>query len=389
MKKNNKGFTIIELIVVVAIIGIIVLLASSSLKGQVEKARLTRIRHDVKVTEDVAEISRGDGKSYGGLTNTSPISLDLEKLSNLGILYDKKGLVTSTDPGDDRHWIVTKEENRSNLDGYFYVDKDGKGYYVKEDIAEDILWHYYTDYTGEDEIKVGRNRKIGAGEISEDRTGFFFGKYEEPEGRGRTGINLDIKGSDNKTGMAVIPEKESYGEYEARIKLPEQKGLLNGFFMYGENGSTGKSYEIDMEMLIFEGEWELWMTIHNEGHPDYVYGKYLENYDPNKNYSPEGGLGDPNYAEPGVIFQKKVKLKDYDAVPTYAAGEYHNYKIDYNEDYIAFYINDVEVGRWNGKFGKHDMEIIASTFWVNWLDKYNGQWDEQVSFEWIRKKLIY
>ena len=55
MMKNKlrlkKGFTIIELIVVVAILGILVMLAGPKLLDYVEKTELTIIQHDVKVME--------------------------------------------------------------------------------------------------------------------------------------------------------------------------------------------------------------------------------------------------------------------------------------------------------------------------------------------------
>jgi len=50
--KNNKAFTIIELIVVIAILGILVLLAGPRLLGYIEKVELARIQHDVKVVEN-------------------------------------------------------------------------------------------------------------------------------------------------------------------------------------------------------------------------------------------------------------------------------------------------------------------------------------------------
>ena len=55
--KNSKAFTIIELIVVVAILGILVLLAGPKLLGYVEKAELTRIQHDVTVMEQETKIA--------------------------------------------------------------------------------------------------------------------------------------------------------------------------------------------------------------------------------------------------------------------------------------------------------------------------------------------
>ena len=59
--KLKKGFTIIELIVVVAILGTLVLLAGPKLLGYVEKAELARIQHDVKVIENkMAEVINTD-----------------------------------------------------------------------------------------------------------------------------------------------------------------------------------------------------------------------------------------------------------------------------------------------------------------------------------------
>ena len=57
MINNNKAFTIIELIVVVAILGILVMLAGPKLLGYVEKAELTRIQHDVKVMEQEMKLA--------------------------------------------------------------------------------------------------------------------------------------------------------------------------------------------------------------------------------------------------------------------------------------------------------------------------------------------
>ena len=51
-KNKNKGFTLIELIVVMAIIAILVLLATPKLMGHTQKARKTHIIHDIKVAED-------------------------------------------------------------------------------------------------------------------------------------------------------------------------------------------------------------------------------------------------------------------------------------------------------------------------------------------------
>lgn len=53
--RRQKAFTIIELIVVIAIIGILVLFASPKLTNYVNQARLVRIQHDTRIMEDAME----------------------------------------------------------------------------------------------------------------------------------------------------------------------------------------------------------------------------------------------------------------------------------------------------------------------------------------------
>lgn len=55
--KSKKGFTIIELIVVIAVLATLVLLGAPKLLGHVEKAQLARIQHDTKVMTTQMEIA--------------------------------------------------------------------------------------------------------------------------------------------------------------------------------------------------------------------------------------------------------------------------------------------------------------------------------------------
>lgn len=61
MYRNKKAFTIIELIVVIAVLGILVLLAMPRLSGYIERSQVTVIRHDVRVAENKMEELLSDG----------------------------------------------------------------------------------------------------------------------------------------------------------------------------------------------------------------------------------------------------------------------------------------------------------------------------------------
>jgi type IV pilus assembly protein PilA len=54
-KKRNKGFTLIELIVVIAVIAVLVLLATPKFLDYTRDAKIAQIKNDIKVAEEVVE----------------------------------------------------------------------------------------------------------------------------------------------------------------------------------------------------------------------------------------------------------------------------------------------------------------------------------------------
>lgn len=145
-KRNKRGFTLIELIVVMAIIGILVLLAMPKFLGYTQRARITNIKHDVKVAEDKIEEYL---IKYHKLPDdwVEVTKEQLEALKDEKKLYDKEGLVENN--VDDGEYKIIKDdfvktEIRSKLKGTFYANNDGRVYYEdtkagkpNEDIKED------------------------------------------------------------------------------------------------------------------------------------------------------------------------------------------------------------------------------------------------------------
>ena len=62
--KNSKGFTLIEMLVVVAIIGILVLLAVPSYLGYIKDANVATVQADIRVLETAALVNNIDGKGW-------------------------------------------------------------------------------------------------------------------------------------------------------------------------------------------------------------------------------------------------------------------------------------------------------------------------------------
>lgn len=185
MLKNKRGFTLMELLIVIAVLGVLVLLAAPKLLDYTEEAELVRIQHDVKVmeqematvllgqelksfknnnkqlsslivqkklfeSEGVAEKIDVKHLSRNGVFNGNLASLDRSnlgvggnlisvdsKLGSGGELYTvaSKGLFAddaSSFSIDKTYKIIPENYNDkigTNLDGTFYANSLGKVYY--------------------------------------------------------------------------------------------------------------------------------------------------------------------------------------------------------------------------------------------------------------------
>lgn len=119
--KVKEGFTVIELIVVIAILGILVLLAMFAFNGYTEKARIAQIKNDVKVAEGVvAEYLMNNNSLPDTWTPSNP-------KDSVSDIYDTRGLVDEVEDGDYR--LVPKSEFNTRLPGNFHANNNGKVYY--------------------------------------------------------------------------------------------------------------------------------------------------------------------------------------------------------------------------------------------------------------------
>lgn len=73
MKQNRKGFTLVELVVVLAIIGVLAAILVPSLMGYVKKARLKQCNANAKIAYNVVTATQAkflvDGLPYDGLVD--------------------------------------------------------------------------------------------------------------------------------------------------------------------------------------------------------------------------------------------------------------------------------------------------------------------------------
>lgn len=131
MKKlDKKGFTLIELIVVIAVVGILVLLAMPRFIGYTQRAELSRIQHDVKVMEqEIGTVLINNDDDFNNWENNSK---DFNQLIQENRLFEKEGVVKEVESIDNTYKIIPeryKGNINTKLKGTFYANNNGKVYY--------------------------------------------------------------------------------------------------------------------------------------------------------------------------------------------------------------------------------------------------------------------
>lgn len=81
---NRKGFTLIELVAVLAILSIIMTIAIPSISSSLERSKVKQKEQKIKVIESMAEIYISDNR--GRVSTTVPCRITTEQLSTATLL---------------------------------------------------------------------------------------------------------------------------------------------------------------------------------------------------------------------------------------------------------------------------------------------------------------
>lgn len=73
MKKNNKGFSLVELIVVIAIMAVLMVILAPAMLRYVEKTRVQKDESAISEVANAAELALGEESVYTAVSGTSPI----------------------------------------------------------------------------------------------------------------------------------------------------------------------------------------------------------------------------------------------------------------------------------------------------------------------------
>lgn len=154
-------------------------------------------------------------------------------------------------------------------------------------------------------------------------------------------LAITIPAGTMDSGEISTVDLKSYGNYEISMKLPNAPSSITGFFLYAP--------------------------------PDYFQEIDIEIYN-----QPDGKIMFTSYANGGLT---QTVTKDLNFDPT---ADFHHYRIDYQPDFIDFYVDDIHLTRFNGGIPHNPMYLMVNAWFPNWLAKKPAPQTQQLLIDWIR-----
>jgi hypothetical protein len=235
-------------------------------------------------------------------------------------------------------WVVPKDIVSGRYKIYLEVwDKspqqpDAHSLEKKEALESLMIYHHLDEF---DSFNTNMWRKTN--HILE-RTSLCSNNVSVSDGK----LRIHMPANVFEGGEFQSKEPLGFGAYEIRMKLPVVPSSITGFFLYH---SPVMYHEIDIEL-------------YNQKNGDFFLTTYASG--------------------------EKKNLHS-DKTPFDLTAQFHNYRIEYAPDRVAFYIDDIFIKAWESGFTKEQMYLVVNSWYPHWLEgiaaKENNSYLE---IDWIR-----
>src|SRR5213082_3597639 len=119
---RSKGFTLIELAVVIAIIAVLAAVLTPMVSGYLEQARVARAQADVRTIADAVKLYNRDTGRWPIYDSSTDYSSDSTPGSNAKLEF---GTSTGNSPTAGASWALGAALNTTSLELYMNNDRSG------------------------------------------------------------------------------------------------------------------------------------------------------------------------------------------------------------------------------------------------------------------------
>lgn len=283
-KKFRKGFTIIELIVVMSIIGILVLLAAPRFLGKIHASKLLMVRTESKNISDLLTLEllykNNENILEGRVTEINKKGLldkqDENKSINNKIFFNGNNSYLDKNDNsnpelnqlliDQEKGVLYKinknkaiQNTKSKLNGDFFTNLDGEIYYVSSSSKDFIIDTESKQFT-EDEVRLGIfadiYKMIDTGDIYNAEN-----KIKLTTGNDNIILNQQLKNkydSMKKDNLGTLVSPKSWNNAQLTKKDDVYKVNFNsnrgpgGFGIITDRNKTWDMYQNEEYIILFE-----------------------------------------------------------------------------------------------------------------------------------------
>lgn len=111
----KKGFTFLEVVGVLVLVGILVLIASPDYNGGLKNANNSMIRTNIELVDTSVKVNILDSENYLSMQD----KIEIEDLEDSANIYNSLGELVKSMPGGDYYKLDEEYLNNSSLKGYF------------------------------------------------------------------------------------------------------------------------------------------------------------------------------------------------------------------------------------------------------------------------------